>query len=155
MGFSLLGHLGTRPETTPWASYLAGTARFWCHSKLPKMPKNCNINCTSRRSQIVSHPNTMVIIIRRGPCSTEEAFLHPWHQPRVWTLNISYAKFFLFIAQFVFCIEYLDRTHLVLGNGFLKCSFFFFSTSLFYPLSPVRHFLPSFPHRLALSTGAW
>ena len=33
--------------------------------------------------------------------------------------------------------------------------FFFFSTSLFYPLSSVRHFLPSFPHRLAFSTGAW
>ena len=31
----------------------------------------------------------------------------------------------------------------------------FFSTSLFYPLSSIRYFLPSFPHWLAFSTGAW
>ena len=31
----------------------------------------------------------------------------------------------------------------------------FFSTSLFYPLSSVRPFWPSFPHQLAFTTGAW
>ena len=33
--------------------------------------------------------------------------------------------------------------------------FFFFPLPFFYPLSSVRHILPSFPHRLAFSTGAW